>query len=85
MLVLQVNDVASLRDENKRLMIIAQQLEPYIRSITALMERISPKLQVSPRPLDTPVSAAAGAGVVWAAAAGWVSPWVSVGWMDECV
>lgn len=44
----QVNDVASLRDENKRLMIIAQQLEPYIRSITALMERISPKLQVSP-------------------------------------
>ncbi|XP_064111901.1 RING finger protein 207-like isoform X1 [Macrobrachium nipponense] len=42
----QVNDVASLRDENKRLMIIAQQLEPYIRSITALMERISPKLQV---------------------------------------
>ena len=27
-------------------MIIAQQLEPYIRSITALMERISPKLQV---------------------------------------
>lgn len=42
----QVNDIASLRDENKRLMIIAQQLEPYIRSITALMERISPKLQV---------------------------------------
>lgn len=29
-------------------MIIAQQLEPYIRSITALMERISPKLQVRP-------------------------------------
>lgn len=44
--VCQVNDVSSLRDENKRLMIIAQQLEPYIRSITALMERISPKLQV---------------------------------------
>ncbi|CAL4061304.1 unnamed protein product, partial [Meganyctiphanes norvegica] len=41
----QVNDVVCLRDENKRLMIIAQQLEPYIRSITALMERISPKLQ----------------------------------------
>ncbi|XP_076038305.1 RING finger protein 207-like [Oratosquilla oratoria] len=42
----QVNDVAGLRDENKKLMIIAQQLEPYIRSITGLMERISPKLQV---------------------------------------
>ncbi|XP_047740145.1 RING finger protein 207 isoform X2 [Hyalella azteca] len=42
----QMNDVANLRDENKRLTIIAQQLEPYIRSISSIMERISPRLQV---------------------------------------
>ncbi|KAF2361463.1 Low-density lipoprotein (LDL) receptor class A repeat [Trinorchestia longiramus] len=56
-----MNDVANLRDENKRLMIIAQQLEPYIRSITSLMERISPRLQVrGNRCYETPLRSRTG-------------------------
>ena len=40
----QLLELAALRNELKQLLIIAQQLEPYIRSISALMERIQPQV-----------------------------------------
>ncbi|CAG0918948.1 unnamed protein product [Notodromas monacha] len=41
---MQMNDLMNLQSENRRVLQIVQQLEPYIRSISTLMERLSPHL-----------------------------------------
>lgn len=40
----QLSELCSLRDDLRQLMGIAQQLEPYIKSITTLMEQIQPEV-----------------------------------------
>ena len=42
--VLQIMDLVNLKNELRHLLVIAQQLEPYIRSISSLMERIQPQV-----------------------------------------
>lgn len=37
-------ELAGLKNELRHLLVIAQQLEPYIRSISSLMERIQPQV-----------------------------------------
>ncbi len=53
--LLQLSELASLRTDLKQLMGIARQLEPYIRSITTVMERIQPEVrcQIHTRRHDT--------------------------------
>jgi hypothetical protein len=41
----QLSELSSLRTDLKQLMGIARQLEPYIRSITTVMERIQPEVR----------------------------------------
>ena len=47
---LQLSELASLRTDLKQLMGIARQLEPYIRSITTVMERIQPEVRSTAGP-----------------------------------
>ena len=42
--LLQLTELCCLRDDLRQLMGIAQQLEPYIKSITSLMEQIQPEV-----------------------------------------
>ena len=41
---LQITELCCLRDDLRQLMGIAQQLEPYIKSITGMMEQIQPEV-----------------------------------------
>ena len=43
----QIMELAGLKNELRHLLVIAQQLEPYIRSISSLMERIQPQVGAS--------------------------------------
>ena len=45
--LLQIMELSGLKNELRHLLVIAQQLEPYIRSITSLMERIQPQVGAS--------------------------------------
>ena len=40
-------ELSGLKNELRHLLVIAQQLEPYIRSISSLMERIQPQVGAS--------------------------------------
>ena len=45
-------ELAGLKNELRHLLVIAQQLEPYIRSISSLMERIQPQVGASQEELE---------------------------------
>ena len=53
-----MTELCCLRDDLKQLMGIAQQLEPYIKSITSLMEQIQP--EVGGQQQSQPLAALAG-------------------------
>ena len=43
-IIFQITELCCLRDDLRQLMGIAQQLEPYIKSITGMMEQIQPEV-----------------------------------------
>ena len=45
-------ELAGLKNELRHLLVIAQQLEPYIRSISSLMERIQPQVGATQEELE---------------------------------
>ena len=45
-------ELAGLKNELRHLLVIAQQLEPYIRSISSLMERIQPQVGASQEEME---------------------------------
>ena len=45
-------ELAGLKNELRHLLVIAQQLEPYIRSISSLMERIQPQVGATQEDLE---------------------------------
>jgi hypothetical protein len=55
----QALELVALKSELRHLLVIAQQLEPYIRSITAVMERIQPEM-MPPGPEELEEPAASG-------------------------
>ena len=51
----QIMELAGLKNELRHLLVIAQQLEPYIRSISSLMERIQPQVGASQEEMEEEV------------------------------
>ena len=45
-------ELSGLKNELRHLLVIAQQLEPYIRSISSLMERIQPQVGASQQEVE---------------------------------
>lgn len=66
----QIMELVGLKSELRHLLVIAQQLEPYIRSISSLMERIQPQVGAGQEELEdedgggVQAGAAAGGGIL---------------------
>ena len=55
-------ELVGLKSELRHLLVIAQQLEPYIRSISSLMERIQPQVGAGQEEIEEEEAAGAQAG-----------------------
>ena len=66
----QIMELVGLKSDLRHLLVVAQQLEPYIRSISSLMERIQPQVGAGQEELEeedgggVQVCAAAGGGIL---------------------
>jgi len=58
----QIMELVGLKSELRHLLVIAQQLEPYIRSISSLMERIQPQVGAGQEEIEEEEAAGAQAG-----------------------
>ena len=62
--MLQIMELVGLKSELRHLLVIAQQLEPYIRSISSLMERIQPQVGAGQEDLEEEDVGGAQSGAV---------------------
>ena len=60
----QIMELVGLKSDLRHLLVVAQQLEPYIRSISSLMERIQPQVGAGQEELEEEDGGGVQAGAV---------------------